>query len=89
MEAQRVIILLLLHLSCPEIEPQVGAGGSGFVWTTETASSVPSGYSVSTSYYLTNASTTAGNTTFEGPTGVNETGHSGDGYAKITWVSSK
>ena len=56
------------------IEPQVGAGGSGFVWTTETASSVPSG-------------TVSGNTEFENITGGTETGHTGNGYAKITWVS--
>ena len=65
----------------------VEAGGSGFVWTTDTASSVPSGYSVSTSYYLSNASTVSGNTEFESITGGTETGHTGNGYAKITWVS--
>ena len=75
------------HLPRHVIESQVGAGGSGFVWTTETASSVPSGYSVSTSYYLSNASTVSGNTEFENITGGTETGHIGNGYAKITWVS--
>ena len=65
----------------------VEVGGSGFVWTTDTASSVPSGYSVSTSYYLSNASTVSGDTEFESITGGTETGHTGNGYAKITWVS--
>lgn len=63
-----------------------GGGGSGFVWTASTASNVPSGYSVSSNYYLTDASTIAGNTSFESPTGGTETGHSGNGYAKITWI---
>lgn len=65
-----------------------GGGGSGFVWTSGTASSVPSGYSVGTGFYLTSASTTAGNASFPNTAGSgNETGHSGDGYAKITTVS--
>lgn len=66
-----------------------GAGGSGFVWTQETSSNVPSGYSVSSKYYLTNATTVAGNTTFESSTGGTETGHKGNGYAKITWIGFK
>lgn len=63
-----------------------GGGGSGFVWTSETASNVPSGYSVGTSYYLTDAATYAGNTSFISPSGKTETGHSGDGYARITFI---
>ena len=61
-----------------------GAGGSGYVWTSATASSAPSGYSVSSSYYLTSAQTIAGNTSFPAVSGGNETGHSGNGYARIT-----
>ena len=64
-----------------------GGGGSGFVWTSSTASSVPSGYSVSSSYYLTDATTYAGNTSFTSTSGSTETGHSGAGYARITLVS--
>lgn len=65
-----------------------GGGGSGFVWTSGTASQVPSGYKVGTNFYLTGASTTAGNTSFANTAGTgNETGHAGDGYAKITTVS--
>ena len=64
-----------------------GDGGSGFVWTSSTASNVPSGYSVPTKYYLTNASTKAGNTSFENTSGGTETGHSGNGYAKITPIT--
>lgn len=58
-----------------------GGGGSGFVWT---GSNAPSGYLLGAEYYLTNASTIAGNSSFAGPTGTSEKGHSGDGYAKIT-----
>jgi hypothetical protein len=59
-------------------------GGSGYVWTSSTASSAPTGYSVSSSYYLTDAQTIAGNTSFPAPGGGTETGHSGNGYARIT-----
>lgn len=58
-----------------------GGGGSGFVWTGKNA---PSGYLLGSAYYLTNASTKAGNTSFTAPGGAAETGHSGDGYARIT-----
>lgn len=58
-----------------------GGGGSGFVWTGQNA---PSGYLLGAAYYLTNASTKSGNTSFTAPSGAAETGHSGDGYARIT-----
>lgn len=58
-----------------------GGGGSGFVWTGQNA---PSGYLLGSAYYLTNASTKAGNTSFTAPSGAAETGHSGDGCARIT-----
>ena len=61
-----------------------GGGGSGYVWTSATASSAPSGYNVSSSYYLTDAQTIPGNTSFPAPSGGNETGHEGNGYARIT-----
>ena len=61
-----------------------GSGGSGYVWTSATASSAPSGYSVPASYYLTNAQTIAGNTAFPAPAGGTETGHQGNGFARIT-----
>ena len=58
-----------------------GGGGSGFVWTGQNA---PSGYLLGAAYYLTNASTKAGNTSFTTPGGAAETGHAGDGYARIS-----
>lgn len=58
-----------------------GGGGSGFVWT---GANAPSGYLLGAEYCLTNAKTIAGNTSFAGPSGTAETGHSGNGYARIT-----
>ena len=45
-----------------------GGGGSGYINTSK----------------LTSASTIAGNTSFTSPTGTSETGHSGNGYIRIT-----
>ena len=45
------------------------------------------GYSVPTKYYLTDAATYGGNESFTSISGGTETGHSGDGYARITLVS--
>ena len=59
-------------------------GGSGYVYTSSTATNYPSGNLLTSTYYLTNAATLAGNTSFTSTSGGTETGHSGDGYAKIT-----
>ena len=56
-------------------------GGSGFVNTASNASSRPSGY---TGLQLDSGTTTAGNASFPSTSGSTETGHSGNGYAKIT-----
>lgn len=61
-----------------------GGGGSGYVYTSATAGNYPTGCLLESKYYLTDAATTAGNVSFTGPTGAAETGHSGDGYARIT-----
>lgn len=61
-----------------------GGGGSGFIYTA--SSQVPADYAVSSNYYLSNANTYAGNTSFIAPNGDTETGHSENGYAKITYV---
>ncbi|MBO4740836.1 MAG: hypothetical protein J5605_04235, partial [Bacteroidales bacterium] len=64
--------------------PDGGAGGgSGYVYTAATAGNYPQNCMLNSSYYMTNASTFGGNTTFESPTGGTETGHTGDGYARI------
>jgi hypothetical protein len=62
-------------------------GGSGYVYTSGTASNYPSGCLLNSSYYLTEAETIAGNTSFLSPTGTSETGHTGDGYIRITVIS--
>ena len=61
-----------------------GGGGSGYVYTSSTASNYPSGCLLTSDYYLTDANTYAGNTSFVGTSGSNETGHSGNGYCRIT-----
>lgn len=61
-----------------------GGGGSGYIYTSSTAGKYPSGCLLNSSYYLTNASTMAGNTSFVSPSGTNETGHSENGYIRIT-----
>ena len=62
---------------------QGGSGGSGYVWTSATSQYAPTGYSVPATYYLTNAQTIAGNTSFPAPGGGVETGHPNSGYARI------
>lgn len=62
-------------------------GGSGYVYTSATASNYPSGCLLNSTYYLSNAQTIAGNKSFPSPTGSTETGHSGNGYVKITKLS--
>lgn len=59
-------------------------GGSGFVNIAANASSRPSSY---TGLQLDQGTTYAGSTTFESTSGSTETGHAGDGYARITRVS--
>lgn len=61
-----------------------GGGGSGYVYTSSTASDYPSGCLLNSSYYLSNASTTAGNESMPATSSGTETGHSGNGYARIT-----
>lgn len=58
-------------------------GGSGFVNIEANASYRPSGY---TGLQLDSGSTTAGSSSFESTSGGTETGHSGNGYARITVI---
>lgn len=72
-----------------------GAGGGGWVYTETNYNTWQFGnstdannYLLNSSYYLTNAETKAGNTSFPSPTSSdNETGHSGNGYARITPIN--
>lgn len=63
---------------------KMSGGGSGFVNTAASAGNRPSGY---TGLELDSGETYAGNTSFPAPGGGNETGHSGDGYIRITRIS--
>ena len=65
-----------------------GGGGSGYMYTASSASYYPSGCLLNSQYYLENAATLAGNTAFTSPTGTSETGHTGDGYIRITVIEA-
>ena len=65
-----------------------GGGGSGYIYTSSTASNYPSGCILNSSYYLTNAQTIAGNASFPSLNGETETGHEGNGYARITVLAT-
>ena len=71
------------------------AGGSGWVYTEISYNTWKSGnptdanqYELTEEYYLTEASTIAGNASFPAPNGGTETGHTGNGYARITCLDS-
>ena len=66
----------------------IGGGGSGYMYTSSSASYYPSGCLLNPSYYLTNATTLAGNAAFTSPTGTSETGHTGNGYIRITVIDA-
>lgn len=62
-----------------------GGGGSGYVYNSSTASSYPSGCKLNSSFYLTDSSTTCGNTDIPNTAGIGtEKGHCGNGFVKIT-----
>jgi len=61
-----------------------GGGGSGYVYISSTSSNYPSGCLLNSSYYLTSTENKAGNQSFADPDGATVTGHSGNGYARIT-----
>lgn len=61
-------------------------GGSGYVYTELTASNYPSGCLLTSSYYLTEAETIAGNQTIPLYSGGTGTGNSGNGVIRITII---
>lgn len=72
-----------------------GGGGSGWVYTADNFTTWQTGnptdaanWLLNSSYYLTDAETIDGATSFLDPDGTSVTGHSGNGYARITWVSN-
>lgn len=65
-----------------------GGGGSGYVYTSAAAKNYPSGCLLNETYYLMEAKTIAGNMSFKSPTDTSETGHSGDGFCRITVIEA-
>lgn len=66
-----------------------GGGGSGYVYTSSTASNYPTGCLLNSDNYLTDTANTIGTSSFLSPTGSSETGHSGNGYIRITIINIK
>ena len=64
------------------------AGGSGYVYTEETASNYPSGCLLNSGYYLSDAKTIAGNMSIPDPNDFSQTttGRRGNGYITISTV---
>ena len=67
------------------------AGGSGYVYTEETASNYPSGCLLNSSYYLSDAQTIAGNMSIPDPNDFSQTttGRLGNGYITISKVEER
>lgn len=63
-------------------------GGSGYVYTSSTATNYPSGCLLNESHYLDEASTTAGSASVPTTSGSTETGHTGNGYVRITVIKA-
>ena len=61
-------------------------GGSGYVYTSSTASNYPSGNKLNSNYYLTDTKIYDGNTSFEDINGKLGKGNSGDGYVRISQI---
>ena len=64
----------------------IGGGGSGYVYTADTAKNCPEGCKLNSTYHLTNAQTIAGNAVMPAPGGDVQYGQPGDGYARITLI---
>lgn len=65
-----------------------GSGGSGYVWTEDTASQYPTGCLLDADLYLSETSVLLGSATITSPSGTSETGHSGDGHVRLTLIKS-
>lgn len=61
-------------------------GGSGYVYNDETSLNYPSGCLLNSNYYLTKSETKNGSTSFPSTSGSTETGHTGNGYVRITYL---
>lgn len=65
-----------------------GGGGSGYVYTSTSASNYPSGCLLTSVYYLTDASTTIGTSSFTDYDGTTVTGHAGNGAVRVTVIDA-
>lgn len=63
-----------------------GGGGSGYVYTSGSAANYPSGCLLNSKYYLTDTQLVGGNQSFTDYNGSTVTGHSGNGYSRITAI---
>ena len=72
------------YADSPSTRRNYNGGGSGYVYTSSTSTNYPSGCLLNDKYYLINAKTYAGNTSFPSTDGSAETGHKGNGHARIT-----
>lgn len=61
-----------------------GGGGNGFAGTATFKPDAPSGWTLPDSVTISNATINGGNASFTDPNGSTVTGHSGDGYIRIT-----
>lgn len=64
-----------------------GGGGSGYVYNSSSSVNYPSGCLLNSDYYLSNTSLIGAGGLWNSPDGATESGHSGNGYVRITCTS--
>ena len=64
-----------------------GGGGSGYVYNSSSSANYPSGCLLNSDYYLSNTSLLGAEGLWNSPDGATESGHSGNGYVRITCTS--
>ena len=64
-----------------------GGGGSGYVYNSSSSTNYPSGCLLNSVYYLSNTSLLGVGGLWNSPDGATESGHSGNGYVRITCTS--
>lgn len=64
-----------------------GGGGSGYVYNSSNSVNYPSGCLLNSDYYLSNTSLLGAGGLWNSPDGATESGHSGNGYVRITCTS--
>ena len=64
-----------------------GGGGSGYVYNSSSSANYPSGCLLNSDYYLSNTFLLGVGSSWNSPDGATESGHSGNGYVRITCTS--